>query len=50
MGVDELAVMVDFAGEVRVVFLGRLEDDLGLLEMRRGRGARERTLEPLVSL
>ncbi len=29
MGVDELAVVVDLAGEVRVVLVGRLEDDLG---------------------
>lgn len=28
MGMEELAVVVDFAGEVRVIFLGRLEYDL----------------------
>jgi hypothetical protein len=29
--VDELAVVVDLPGEVRVVLVGRLEDDLGRL-------------------
>jgi hypothetical protein len=29
--VDELAVVVDFAGEIRVVFVGGLEDDLAEL-------------------
>lgn len=28
MRVDELAVVVDLAGEVRVVLVGRFEDDL----------------------
>ena len=34
MGVDELAVVVDLSGEVRVVLVGRLEDDL----QSKGRG------------
>lgn len=48
----ELAVVVDLAGEVRIVLLGRLEHDLGDVSYVCVLVRREmaRTLEPLVSL
>ncbi len=49
--VDELAVVVDLAGEVRVVFVGGLEHDLdGVSHRRPSDECVKRTLEPLVSL
>lgn len=51
VGMDKLAVVVDLPGEVRVVLVGRLEDDLGRLAFTPNmNGGLRRTLEPLVSL
>lgn len=55
VGVDELAVVVDFSGKVRVVLVSRLEDDLRkevsyLLLFQPQLPSGQRTLEPLVSL
>ena len=54
MGVYELSVVVDFAGEIRVALVGRLENNLyGHERPRQGVASEkgeQRTLEPLVSL
>jgi hypothetical protein len=53
MRVEELSVVVNFAGKVGVIFVGRLEDDLRLVShIKRLRVLLYllRAFEPLVSL
>lgn len=51
MWVEELSMVVYFAGQVRVIFIGRLEDNLQLLaEIPLVYAISEPTLEPFVSL